>query len=305
MEMRFNDERDWFFRRSFGLYYSLPDRNHPNYPNRGRHHELFGPRAGDEPDERRYLEYVRELVTGYGEVSEFFWDVNVAGFHNPSLNDLIRDHQPSALINDRGPGPGDHKTPERSLPEGAEFDFPTEACQSVGRESWGYRDDEDYYTHAYLMRSIGRTLAMGGNYPLNVGPKADGSLPEAAEVALRRIGSWYHRVRDAFTDTVASSSMLDWSAEGIPRYGEVLLTRRANTIYAVAAAEVTTRSMVLPGIMNQPNAAVLLNDGRPLDSRVDVLPTRWKQQPCLRVLGLPANEIADEPLVVRMDSAGD
>ena len=26
------------------------------------------------------------------------------------------------------------------------FERPTEACQSVGMESWGYKKDEDYYT---------------------------------------------------------------------------------------------------------------------------------------------------------------
>ena len=34
-----------------GIYYSLPDWHHPNYPNLGRHHELWGPGIGDEPDE--------------------------------------------------------------------------------------------------------------------------------------------------------------------------------------------------------------------------------------------------------------
>jgi len=74
------------------LYYSLPDWHHPNYPNQGRHHEMFGPRPGDEPDGAKYLEYVREqvreLVTGYGPIHAFFWDVNVAEFHDPTLNAL-------------------------------------------------------------------------------------------------------------------------------------------------------------------------------------------------------------------------
>ena len=39
------------------LYYSIPDWHHHNYPNLGRHHEMFGPRAGDEPDQEKYLDY--------------------------------------------------------------------------------------------------------------------------------------------------------------------------------------------------------------------------------------------------------
>ena len=288
-----------------GLYYSLPDWHHPAYPNRGRHHEMFGPRTTDDPDERRYLEYVREqvleLVTGYGEISEFFWDVNVGGFVDPSLNDLIRLHQPAALINDRGPGPGDYDTPERSLPDGAEFDRPTEACQSIGRESWGHREDEDYYSHGFLMRSIARIMAMGGNYLLNVGPKANGALADEAHASLTRIGRWYTRVREAFTDTVPASSMLDWSDAGIPRYGEVMLTRRGNTVYALATSDLHTGSIVLPDLTDEPRTVTLLNDGRSLGHRVDLLPTRWTRRPCLRVTGVPVNEITDEPIVVKLE----
>ena len=132
------------------LYYSLPDWHHPNYPNLGRHHQMFGPLPEDEPDEAKYLDYVRnqvrELCTNYGKIWQFFWDVNAAEFYDPSLNQMIRELQPQALINNRGPDTGDYSTPERHVPEGSAFTEPTEACQSMGRESWGYREDEDYYS---------------------------------------------------------------------------------------------------------------------------------------------------------------
>ncbi len=49
--------------------------------------------------------------------------------------------------------------------------------QALSRESWGYRFDEDYYSDRHIIESLDRVLAMGGDYILNVGPKADGSLP--------------------------------------------------------------------------------------------------------------------------------
>ena len=168
-----------------GFYYSLPDWHHRNYPNLGRHHEMLGPRPGDDPDDGKYLEFVgnqvRELLTNYGPLGEFFWDINVAKFHAPELNQMIRDLQPDALINDRGPAAGDYSTPERHVPEGTAFTSPTEAVQSLGRESWGYREGEDYYAHKFLMQSVDRILAMGGNYLLNVGPKADGTFPDECD----------------------------------------------------------------------------------------------------------------------------
>ena len=287
------------------LYYSLPDWHHPNYPNQGRHHEMFGPRAGDAPDEAKYLDYVRrqvrELLTGYGPIHAFFWDVNVAGFHDPSLNDMIRELQPAALINDRGPGPGDYSTPERHVPPGREFSTPTEACQSMGRESWGYRDNEDYYSDLFLMQSIDRILAMGGNYLLNVGPKTDGTLPDECVGGLERIGDWYGRVRESFDGTIPASHILSTTETHLFRYDDVLLTRRGNTFYVHAPQALHTGGIVLDGLVHKPDSIVLLNDGRDLGWELDVIPWRWTQKPCLRITDLPVNELSGEVLVARVE----
>src|ERR1041385_4188023 len=101
--------------------------------------------------------------------------MNVLEHKDESFNQLIRRLQPSAIINDRGFDAGDFTTPERDVPTGRAFSRPTEACQSVGEQSWGYRVDEDFYSDLFLMRSIDSVLAMGGNYLLNVGPGPDGS----------------------------------------------------------------------------------------------------------------------------------
>ncbi|HUZ17320.1 MAG TPA: alpha-L-fucosidase [Spirochaetia bacterium] len=290
---------------NLGLYYSLPDWHHPNYPNQGRHHEMFGPRPGDMPDEQRYLDFVRrqveELCTNYGKIYEFFWDVNVAELWDPSLNDLVRGLQPQALINNRGPGPGDYATPERHVPEGKEFTSPTEANQSMGRESWGFREDEDYYSHKFLMQSIDKILAMGGNYLLNVGPKADGTLPTECAEGLKRIGKWYRTAKEAFAGTIPCSSMLSTPETHLFRYDDLLLTRRGNTFYVHLYADPQTNGVVLAGIDKEPSSVVLLNNGQSLSWAVDVIPWRWKEKPCLRIRGLPVNEILDEVMIIRLE----
>ncbi len=288
-----------------GLYYSLPDWHHPNYPNIGRHHEMFGPRAGDRPDERAYLEFVRgqldELLTKYGPICQFFWDVNVAEFADPSFNETIRRLQSDAVINDRGPSDGDFSTPEREIPAGKEFSRPTQACQAMGRESWGFREDEDYYSVPFLAKSISTILAMGGSYLLNVGPKADGTLADENVAALARLGDWYRRVREAFDGTVPCSSMIGTGATMRIRYEYVFLTRRGNTFYALCPGGLETGTIVLPGFEKAPRSAKLLNDGRSLRPVIDSLPWRWKDKPCLCIRGLPVDEITGEVLVVRFE----
>jgi len=291
-------------RRDFllGFYYSLPDWNHPNYPNSGRHHEMFGPRPTDEPDEKRYLEYVRnqvrELLTGYGSICSFFWDVNVAGFDDPTFNETIRELQPQIMINDRGPSPGDYATPEREVPKGGVFESPTEACQSMGRQSWGYREDEDYYSHRFLMESMDKIFAMGGNYLLNVGPKADGTFPDECIDGLQQIGKWYGKIRESVAEPC--SEILASRPRG--QYPDnALLTQRENTFYVHLPAASPTTSVVLDCFTQIPESTTLLNDGRVLSAVVETIPWRWTEGPCLCIRGLPVNEILDEVLVIKLD----
>ncbi len=287
----------------FGMYYSIPDWHHKNYPNQGRHHEMFGPRAGDEPDYDKYIDYMEkqvvELLTNYGEVSQLFWDVNVLEYNNLQFNDRIRKLQPSMVINDRGPANGDFRTPERHLPEGMEFPVRTEAVQSMGRESWGYKADEDYYSHKYLIQSIDRSLSMGGNYLLNVGPRADGTFDERDIRSIRMLGAWYARVRESYEDAYPATTIITQATENMR--DEVLLTRRGNTIYVHLYKDIQCSAVILKPLNILPTRAVLLNDGRELETRVDLLPSHHRERPYLRLRGVPVNEYNHEVMVIRLD----
>lgn len=288
-----------------GLYYSLPDWHHPAYPNLGRHHELFSNKPGESPDESAYLAYVRsqitELCTRYGVIRKFFWDVNVAEFKDPAFNELLRKLQPGIVINDRGPSDGDHSTPERHVPDGRAFEKPTEACQSVGHESWGYRVNEDYYSHKFLYQSIDKILAMGGNYLLNVGPMPDGRLDAQSLESLHAVGEWYAKVREAFTGTYPASYLLEPREGVMARYDEILLTRRGDTIYVHTPTDLKTDGILLAPLSREPKSAVLLNTGEPVEWTIDILPWRPKFRPALRLMKLPVNTLTGEVMVIRLE----
>ena len=141
------------------------------------------------------------LCTNYGEIHGFWWDMNVSKYQDSSINAMIRQLQPKAVINDRGFDTGDYGTPERDFVRQGEFIFSfgkrTEACQSIGMESWGWRPDEDYYRDGYIYRSIASYLSRDANYLLNVGPRPDGTLSPEATGFLKRTGKWYGAVREA------------------------------------------------------------------------------------------------------------
>jgi alpha-L-fucosidase len=294
-------------RRGFPLclYYSCVDWNHPHYPNRGRHHELPGPEPGDEPDHARYLEFVRaqvrELCTGYGEIGGFWWDMNVEQHHDPSLNALIRELQPGAVINNRGYDEGDFGTPERDWDRENEglraFDRPTEACQSVGTQSWGYRAEEDFYTDRHLQRSIVKYLARGANYLLNVGPKADGTIPDESAEILRRLGAWYGTVREGLVGGVEPASHLTGN-------GNVLLTRRGDSLYVHLHRDPPGEAVTLKPFALAPARATLLNTGEAVPWTLDMAPSdHADRRGYLRLRKLPVNRLANAALAVRLDFA--
>jgi alpha-L-fucosidase len=281
------------------LYYSIADWHHPSYPNEGRHHEL-PPQPGDRPDWGRYLEFVRaqvrELCTGYGEVHGFWWDMNVPGHVDRSINATIRELQPAAVINNRGFDEGDFGTPERDYEkdDARAFERPTEACQSVGLESWGYRTSEDYYSDRHLLRSIDRYLARDANYLLNVGPRGDGTIAPEAAAILQRVGRWYAAVRESL-EGVEPASHLAASRD-------VLLTRRGDVLYVHLARDPAADGVKLAPLDRMPRRATLLNDGRPVECAVELLPSEHASQaPCLRLRRLPVNELASTVMVVKLE----
>jgi alpha-L-fucosidase len=290
-----------------GIYYSIPDWNHKNYPNQARHHEMWGMRRGDEPDYDKYFEFmenqVLELCTSYGEIGLFFWDVNVVKYNNRAFNDKIRKLQPSMVINDRGPDNWDFATPERNVPEGMEFSHRVLAVQSLGRESWGYRADEDYYNPKFIMQSMDKILAMGGNYMLNVGPRADGTLDERDVASLDRIGKWYNKVKEAFApDTYPATTMITDNFRGTIMKDPVLLTRRQNTVYVHAYEDPATDSISLKPFTANPLKATLLNNGAPVETLVGKTPGYHQEDRAfLRLRRLPTTSILDEPLVIKLE----
>ncbi len=291
-------------RRDFPLclYYSVVDWHHPSYPNQGRHHELAAPEPGDVPDLPKYIEYlkaqVRELCTNYGKIHGFWWDMNVAETVDPSINSMIHELQPAAIINNRGFDDGDFGTPERdweaSVDEELAFDKPTEACQSVGTQSWGYRIDEDYYTDRHLIASVAKILAKGGNYLLNIGPKADGTIPAQSDRILRNIGKWYDIAGETLTASEPASHLSD--------NRDVVLTRQGNTLYVHLLETPICSSVILKPLNVLPKSAVLMNDGSELPTSVDMLPMQhYEGEGYLRIYDLPANEMADTVMVLQLE----
>ena len=138
---------------------------------------------------------VKELLTNYGKVSVLWWDTptNMTKEAALTLQSLLS-LQPSIITNDRlkrPDFPGDIKTPEQKIPGLQELDSTDwETCMTMNG-TWGYRtSDTNWKSASTLIRNLCDIASKGGNYLLNVGPKADGSFPEASVRLLGEIGNW-------------------------------------------------------------------------------------------------------------------
>ena len=191
----------------FGFYYSIIDLNHTDYLPR----PAFDPRPADNANFDRYVAFMknqlRELLTNYGEIDVVWFDGEwePTWTHERALDmwDFVQELQPKALINNRidkgragsmkGMNVADHflgdfGTPELQLPAmkpGVDW----ESCQPMNRGGcWGWRKSEgNYYSETELVRQVIRCADMGGNLLLNMGPKDDGTIPQAQQDLLTGI----------------------------------------------------------------------------------------------------------------------
>ncbi len=268
------------------LYYSCVDWHHPAYPNLGRHHEIeTDPTAHSLP---RYLEFlkrqIRELCTNYGTIHGIWWDMNVPKHIDPSINEMIRALQPCAVINNRGYDPGDYATPERNFdpenanPEAMGFPRPTEACQSVSVNSWGYCREDDYFTPGYFMREIDWNLARGGNYLLNIGPDADGELPETPRRIISKVGQWFQSTKEAFPDRSEPVALQN---------KEILALKSGDSIFIHCPLGLDATTLTLDPLTLIPQRVTLLNTGENIPFSVEETAYRLKQGKFLRLREIP------------------
>lgn len=284
------------------LYYSCPDWNHPYGFNPASTHQWKADKTG-EIDSAKYRGYVKaqitELLTGYGPIYTLFWDIPPR-IYDPSLNQLARSLQPSIYINDRGYDKGDFSTPEREYKasSGERFERMTEACNSLGEQSWGYREKEDFYSCRHICCAIDRIMSCGGSYLLNVGPNALGEITDDYARRLARVGNWYNRMEGCLECHEADA--FDYGIRG-SRY----VANKKNGKTYLHFPEGTRSSAIslryYPGI---PKSIRLLNTGESLDSTIELLPEYNEggiAQPYLHITGIPIDDLAAEPVVIEIE----
>ena len=285
------------------LYYSNPDWHYEFGYNPASTHQWPVETTGAPVDIEKYKAYVKaqitELLTNYGPIYSFFWDIPPR-IYDPSMNQLIRELQPEIFINDRGWDKGDFSTPEREYKseDGLAFTRMTEACNSVGEQSWGYRAKEDFYTKRYLCSSIDRIMAMGGSYILNVGPDARGVITDEYKKHFNKVSDWYLRMEGCLEGAEPDAFNYD-----IRKTNQCIATKKDGKTYLHFPDGVKSSALAIRYFPCIPKKVRLMNNGKELPFAKELLPEYHSNGGAvtfLHIYDIPADDFADEPIVVEI-----
>ncbi|WP_345334343.1 alpha-L-fucosidase [Ferrimonas pelagia] len=165
---------------------------------------------------------VEELTTRYGDLDIFWWDMpkSITDDQGQQLADILWGNQPHIVSNGRLTGRnnaidfGDFDTHEQSIPAVPQLDSYWESCMTMNH-TWGWRvSDHDWKSTTTLIHNLTGVVAKGGNYLLNIGPKPDGSFPQASIDRLHEIGLWMDVNGEAIHGTEATPFLFQQAFNG-------------------------------------------------------------------------------------------
>ena len=237
----------------FGFYYShYKDWTTPG-ASRGPKTDAEGnPVSFEEYFESKCLPQVEELTSNYGPLELIWFDTpgDIEKQYVDRLTEVVRKNQPHALINGRiGQGMGDYQNHGDMEVPHANVEGMWEGVDTTN-DSWAYAwYDENWKTPKEILGLLIATVARGGTYMLNVGPRGDGSIPEAAQLSLRSAGEWIRRYPFVVYGTDASP----WG-HALP-WGDV--TIKDNRLFLAVMNRPRDGILNLPGLQTEVKTAVL------------------------------------------------
>ncbi len=267
-----------------GIYYSLLDWSHPNYTGfRGdsSRYKINDDTLRWNKFRKFYQGQINELTLAYHPDLYWFdgdWEHSAAEWQSPLVREKILSANPKAIINGRLQGFGDYETPEQNFPVSKPSNGNWELCLT-SNDNWGYRPSDHNFKTPYQIISIfADCISMGGNLLLDIGPKADGTIPEEQVHLLKELGKWTKQNEEAIFGTIA----------GLPQghfYGPSTLSKDSTVLYLFVAGT-NAQNIYLKGLDNKILSAEILGSNQNLMPQI-VGKISWSPVPGLVYFEIP------------------
>ena len=282
-----------------GLYFSHIDWSHPDYDVFRRDEYRYR----DDPARwQRFLQFhrgqLKELVKGFKPDLLWFdgdWEHSAAEWSAATLRDTLLAWHPPLVLNSRINGYGDYATPEQGVPI-EPLDGPWELCMTMN-DSWGYQDhDHNYKTPYQIIRIFADVIGAGGNLLLDIGPRADGTIPDEQVQILEELGRWTHKHAEAIYGTNAGIAAGHF-------YGPTTLSADRQTLYLFLPHK-PSGPVVVRGLKNQVNRIRIVGNGTKLKSQI-LGKQYWSSVPGILYIDVPATEVDEQMTVVALQLKGE
>jgi len=225
---------------------------------------------------------VKELLTNYGPVALIWFDTPrmMTPERGQRFADLVRTLQPATLIDGRLGTEGDYRsTGDNVIPSEAS----AEAWETPAtiNDTWGFRrDDTNWKSPGQIAFKLVDIVSKGGNYLLNVGPTAEGVIPQPSADVLRTVGRWLRVNGEAVYGTGPSpfgDEFGEWTSRGakdvrgqklfLP-HTEWRVTTRPGKLYFTFFSE-PRAPFEIPVMKNRVLRAYRLADKAPVELKTD------------------------------------
>ena len=270
-----------------GAYFSLIDWSYPDYPGFLKDSSRY--KVADEP--QRWQKFQHFFQAQIDEVNNLYkpdlwwfdgdWEHSAEEWQAEKVGKEILAVNPNAIINGRLQGYGDYDTPEQNFPVSRpKFNW-WELCMTTNN-NWGYHpDDTNYKTPFEVISIFVDAVSNGGNLLLDIGPKADGTIPPEQVHILKELGKWNKRNGEAIFQTFP----------GLPQghfYGPSTLSKDSTTLYLFLPGQ-TTGNVMLKGLINNIDDVQVVGTSHHLKAKV-VGKISWSPVPGLVFIDVPQKD---------------
>ncbi len=269
-----------------GAYFSLIDWTHPDYPG----FLSDSTRYNITDDYERWNRFrtffqgqISEVNTNFKPDIMWFdgdWEHSAERWESEKIRQQILASNPTTIINGRLQGYGDYETPEQNFPVSKPDYRWWELCMTINN-NWGYQPTDTNWKTPYEIISIFvDAVSNGGNLLLDIGPKADGTIPEEQIHVLKELGVWNKKNGKAIFNTIA----------GLPQghfYGPTTLSKDSTTLYLFLHGK-TNGQVMIKGLVNKINGIEVVGNGTKLNHKV-VGKISWSHVPGLVYIDVPEN----------------